>query len=431
MKPFTTREVPFMGNVKQESLNWIDQLEALKALYQGGRKPKRPELKDALKLGDSHITTLLAIKDCFDQAALDKVRQAAQSATPYTLSSNGAYALTRLKGRVPDLPKTLHEALDEALSRHMIPVQIEGLVEHMVSGNPAKEFDHTKVKRRSAVRSSRPPYAKATVGTSAGKSKAGNTTTTVENEPETPPLTPEQSPGQKLDEFIDKCRPRFNQILVIGALLLGAWWFRGCWMEKLHLSMPTETSVSTPRRESPGGSRDTKPKTNEAGDAKKNINVVKGETQNPVVSSPNTGMSVITVGAVLSPAQNAEKTFVEKFVNTLFGVTYENVEDRRDACLSVVSQEYQKDFTEAYFSRNHMEDIKYFKEVYLFTYEQPVQLTESDAQSDEFNVKGTLTVRVADDPTKTQTIPIWDLIDVGHDLRGQMVIGDIIPVGTK
>jgi hypothetical protein len=39
-------------------------------------------------------------------------------------------------------------------------------------------------------------------------------------------------------------------------------------MEKLHLSMPTETSVSTPRRESPGGSRDAKPKTNEAGDVK-------------------------------------------------------------------------------------------------------------------------------------------------------------------
>jgi hypothetical protein len=147
-------------------------------------------------------------------------------------------------------------------------LQIKALVEHMASGQPAKDFDHTQVKRRSTVGSPQPTFAKATVDTSAGKSKAGNTTTTVENEPETPPSTPEQTPGQQLDEFIDKFRPRFNQMLVIGALLLGAWWFRGCWMEKLHLSMPTETSVSTPRRESPGGSRDAKPKTNEAGDVK-------------------------------------------------------------------------------------------------------------------------------------------------------------------
>ncbi len=138
-----------MGNVNPETLDWLDQLEALKAQFREGKKPKREVLKAALQLKDSHITTLLAINACFDPAALDKVRQAAQSNPPFILSSNCALSLTKLRGKVPDLPKALHESLDQVIARHLIPLQIDALVSHIASGKPAQEFDHTKVKRKS------------------------------------------------------------------------------------------------------------------------------------------------------------------------------------------------------------------------------------------------------------------------------------------
>src|SRR5665213_1613093 len=89
------------------------------------------------------ISFLLAIQACLDPAAIEKIRLAAKNTPKYTLSFNSARALSRLKKKVKaeDLSSLVHAALDVTLSLRLTTKQIESLVEWMVSGKPASEFD--------------------------------------------------------------------------------------------------------------------------------------------------------------------------------------------------------------------------------------------------------------------------------------------------
>lgn len=146
-----------MAGLKKESLIWLDQLEVLRARPHAGR----PELQKALNVRNSHITNLVSVKACFDPAAIEKVRQAAQANPPHILSFKNAVALASLSKAKPDdlspiggLPGALHTALDMALSQRLTTLQIKALVQCIIDKKPLAEFDPKKVKalkrRRSA-----------------------------------------------------------------------------------------------------------------------------------------------------------------------------------------------------------------------------------------------------------------------------------------
>ncbi len=92
------------------------------------------------------VSKLSAIRDVLDRASLERIRQADQPNSSFTLSYRSAKALTGLKGKVADLPKALQGALDEIFARHLSTRHIEALVDHIASGNPAQDFNHTQVK---------------------------------------------------------------------------------------------------------------------------------------------------------------------------------------------------------------------------------------------------------------------------------------------
>jgi len=143
-----------VGLLQPESLLWADQIENLKGKT---RKEWRAELKKAHDLSSSQITYLLAIKACFDQAAIDKIRQAS-----FTLSLNGALALAGLKGKVSDLPGAVHSALDVILAQRLATKQIKALVAWIISGQPASAFDpHAKPPKTAG---SPPPSAHVALG---------------------------------------------------------------------------------------------------------------------------------------------------------------------------------------------------------------------------------------------------------------------------
>jgi hypothetical protein len=132
-----------MGGLKAESIVWVDQIEAIHAQYQRKPSSKRVDLKEALNCRDSQLTILLKLDNCFDPAAIAKVRQATRDPNPFILSSNSALALAGLKNKVKaeELASLVHAALDVIFARRLTTKQILALVDWMANGKPATEFD--------------------------------------------------------------------------------------------------------------------------------------------------------------------------------------------------------------------------------------------------------------------------------------------------
>ena|GEM_PF-1290132 len=153
-----------MAGLKPESLSWVDQMETLRAL---GPNASRADRKEALNVKESQITILNNLDDCFDPAAIEKVRQAAQANPPYILSSNSARALVWLKkNKVADLHGSVHAALDVILAHRLDTRHIKALVDWILSGKPAAEFNP---ETKPTAPSSKSPTAKA-IGDLAGSS---------------------------------------------------------------------------------------------------------------------------------------------------------------------------------------------------------------------------------------------------------------------
>ena len=159
----------YMARFESKPLAWLDQLAALRAYLQTNPTATREERKEALKLGDSQLTGFLAIDACFDPAAEEKVRQAANGVLPstsnvlgqsnpvtpllgtgqieasqqmpYVLSYRSAEALAGLKDKITDLPAVFPSALDVTLSRHLATQQIKALVKWIKAGHPAETFN--------------------------------------------------------------------------------------------------------------------------------------------------------------------------------------------------------------------------------------------------------------------------------------------------
>ncbi len=148
-----------MAEFRTESLNWLDKLEVLRAQPPDATTP---ELMKALNQGKSQISDLQAIDGCFDLAAVDKVRQAAQSNPSYTLSFRSARALAGLaKAKTTDLPRLAHSALDITLSRRLTTVQIEALVDWLVQGNSLETFKEPEAGKKGKTKADKKTKAQS------------------------------------------------------------------------------------------------------------------------------------------------------------------------------------------------------------------------------------------------------------------------------
>jgi hypothetical protein len=137
-----------MPEIKPGNLDWLDDLAALTAQVEKTPSAKRKELAKTLVLHPSMITFLKAIKPCFDPAAIEKVRQAAQANPPYILSFNSVQALSGLNGKVTDLASSVHAALDVILSRRLDTKHIKALVEWMAKGNSPDIFNESETGKK-------------------------------------------------------------------------------------------------------------------------------------------------------------------------------------------------------------------------------------------------------------------------------------------
>lgn len=157
-----------MGEFKKESLGWLDRLAQLEIEVIKAPNANYAVLAKTLGISKGNLGNLMLIRAILDPEAIDKIRRAAlshkQQALPesasqpvavtqeveahpgYILSLNCALALTKLKGNVPDLPKAVHEVLDEVISHRFRTKQISNLVAWVISGKSAKDFDpsHTQ-----------------------------------------------------------------------------------------------------------------------------------------------------------------------------------------------------------------------------------------------------------------------------------------------
>jgi hypothetical protein len=151
-----------MTKIATESLVWLDKVEAINASHKEGQKPNQASLVSQYGFSPTHASYLSSLRLCFDKAAIGRVRQAALGNPPYTLSFTSAKELTRLKGKVPDLPAAVHAALDQILPHHLPTKKIEALVDHMASKKPASEFDPEAKPPKKAVKPPRHQDTKET-----------------------------------------------------------------------------------------------------------------------------------------------------------------------------------------------------------------------------------------------------------------------------
>ncbi|HXL73487.1 MAG TPA: hypothetical protein VN963_07685 [bacterium] len=154
-----------MAKFSGEALDWLNKLETTKQLRKENPKLSGLQLADKLGCSTAHASYISTLSDCLDQAAIDKIRQAAQGnflpsannalgqsnpvaqldasqQMPFILSFNSARALAGLaKAKTTDLPGLVHSALDVILPRRLTTVQIEALVEWILKGNSPETFD--------------------------------------------------------------------------------------------------------------------------------------------------------------------------------------------------------------------------------------------------------------------------------------------------
>jgi|GEM_PF-3682090 len=131
-----------MAENSSNPLAWLDDLIALKSQIEKIVSKDRKDLAKELDMGEGYVAYLLAINGILDQAAFEKIRQAAQGSRPYNLSFNNARTLARLKRKVKEnLRDKVHEILDVILARRLKNKNIENLVNWVASGKSAVEFD--------------------------------------------------------------------------------------------------------------------------------------------------------------------------------------------------------------------------------------------------------------------------------------------------
>ena len=137
-----------MAKFSADSLDWLKKLESAIQMRKENPKLTGVQLAAKLKGSTAHASYLSSLSDCLDQAAIDKIHQAAMANPPFILSFNNARTLIRLNGKVADLHAAVHAALDVIFSSRLATVQIEALVEWMVKGNSPETFKESETGKK-------------------------------------------------------------------------------------------------------------------------------------------------------------------------------------------------------------------------------------------------------------------------------------------
>lgn len=136
------------------------------------------------------MTRLLGLDSILDEEIIGKIRKAAQGDPPYTFSYQNALGLLGLKGKLPDLPKAVHETWEIIHQRRLLTAQTMALVDHVASGKESQDFDPTKVKRKNpkSPLGSEAPNSEQEIDSEDPKTVTEEDTETEEEE--TPKLNP-------------------------------------------------------------------------------------------------------------------------------------------------------------------------------------------------------------------------------------------------
>jgi hypothetical protein len=187
-----------MADLNQESSDWLVDLAALEAEIEKTHSTQRPDLANALGFTLSKVNHLWAVRPLSDPAIITKIRQAAIANPDNPFSYKNAEALAKLKGKVPDITKAVHECLDVALPRQFSTQQIKALVEWVAGGKSARDFDPAPTKRK---RSKASPTGGAetpkTVGTPL---ESGSQNPTSEEEPQDEEETEEEENSETVEK---------------------------------------------------------------------------------------------------------------------------------------------------------------------------------------------------------------------------------------
>ncbi len=180
-------------------MEWLGQVEVIKNQLQKDPQSPRAILMQTLNVKKGRLSYLYKINACFDQQALNRVRQAAQSTPPAFVPFGNARALAVLGDKIPKPYEPVHEALEVVISNQLTLPQIEALVDHIASGKPAKDFVPNQAK---------------TDSTPVGRSPLTDSTTqpqVVSTEP-----VEDTNPGNDAEDFFGlsgpNVPPRINEI---------------------------------------------------------------------------------------------------------------------------------------------------------------------------------------------------------------------------
>jgi|GEM_PF-5721463 len=384
-----------MTQEKPESRNWLDDLALVTAQQKKTPDASQGELATTLDLNRPYVTNLLSLEPLFDPQTVAKVRQAAPG---YNLPFSGAKELLALKGKVDDFPKAGRKALDEILAKRLLATQIKDLVNQMAGGKRAPEG-------KPAPRGESAPGGESTSGFFEGL-------------------------GRSLDKAI--ARPSKTALALAAGLLLlafGILWavlHSGRVLDWVHPERPTVQTAPTTVAAVPAPPAQVKPPIQHSSKAvKASGTAAKVSTQKPAASA------IQAAPAVPSALLIADTTFVTTFVHDLYNVTHRNIEERRDTLQSLVSDDYGKDFTGIFFSKDRIDNFHMLNLIETFTFLQPVVMTMVYGKTEDFSVKGTSVTREEDNYSKPQTQAISYLVTIAHDAGGEPKVVDITDVNAK
>jgi len=359
--------------IKHESLDWLDRLAELKAQMDKMAKPTHGNLATVLGQTRSTITKLSSLIPIIDPAAADKIRQAAQATPPFILGFNSARTLAGLNGKVADLPAAVHSTLDVVINRRLELRHIQALVERVIAGHPAAEFDPLKQ-----------------------QSKRQITSPIAEPELDREELTPVketashkgQSVGQRIDETIEGVRvwakKYKNGLVMVGvaaALVL--------WNYKDSLFKTTDASMSEPAQPTHSSGISTQTQTPQT-----IMSLAQPQTSQPAVSTQGQAVSApISKGEVAVPDELKGRTINDaaiamEFAMNFYGVSYEVPSSNLKYLDDITNEHYTKAFFKEFYPPAKLKEIRAKKLFMDFQPSGPAKVLKVDRDSSEYLVEG-------------------------------------------
>ncbi len=355
-----------MSESNQKNLEWLDKLTGLRAQVKKTPSATHGELAKALDLQRPTVSHLYALKDILDQAAEDKIQQAAEGKNPYLLSFNNAKILAGLNGKIDGLPGSFHPILDVIISRRFKTRHIENLVDWVIAGHPAAEFDPLKQ-----------------------QSKRQITSPIAEPELDTEEVTPVkevaslkgQSVGQRLDGAVEGVRVwaakyKKGLVMVGVAAVLVLWNYRDTLLKTTDASLPEP--VQSPIGPSVQGRQNSS-------NLGSNIS-----TQNQAVSA------LISKGEVVVPEELKGRVandagIAMAFAVNFYGVSYDTPSTQLKYLDDFTNDHYTDAFFKEFYPKEKLREIRSQKLTLFFQPSKPAKVLKVDKDSGEYLVEGVAT----------------------------------------